>query len=432
MRRLLLAVLCVFGLVSSAWAQAVPANTTTGVIYLESINGAFSFGGAITVPVNGVAATPTAGASLNNTTLSTAGVPVQMPPCLFYNGHVWNTTVVAADNPQQWSICALPTSGATPSGTLKIGVSLNGGATTYPLTLDSVGSAVLLGGLQTNGALRAGTSASIYWNGSTILAAPANGQQNITNFAGSAGIGFDVTTDGQLKVRTRAQTGDGNISFAAATASGTITTAANGTTTAPILLTNGTLLSSATANAIENDGGAVYNTVDTTNGRRFEDAWNYFRLTGSGSGITTIADFFGTNDGIPLVANGVYEIEWHCYFSQATSGTATWTIVTATTALANLTAEYIGSPTGGIGTVGAPQTAAVTTTSSSSTALPVTGTESTTATHYFVIHAILTAGNGASNTRLCLTMGAGTATPLLNSFFRVRRLPGANVGAFVS
>lgn len=211
------------------------------------------------------------------------------------------------------------------------------------------------------------------------------------------------------------------------------TTAATSTSVPSYTVTTGgTLMSSPTAGVQEADSAAFYNTMDTTNGRRYNDCWNYFRLTGSGSGITTIADFFGTNDGIPLVANGLYEIEWFCQFSQATAGTATWTIVTATTALATLTANYIGTPVGGIGAVGAPQMAGVNVTSSSSTALPVTGTESTGATHQFTIHAILTAGNGSSNTRLKLTMGAGTATPLINSYFKVRRLAGANVGSFVA
>lgn len=208
--------------------------------------------------------------------------------------------------------------------------------------------------------------------------------------------------------------------------------AAGTTLIAPITFTSGTNLTAAAAGAQEFDGAAFYDTADTTNGRRYKDSWNYFRLTGSGTGITSIADFFGTNDGIPLVANGIYEIEWYCYFSQATAGTATWTVTTATTALANLTGEYIGSNIAGIGAVGAPQIAALNVTSSSAAVFPVTGTEATAVTHCFKIRVLVTAGNGASNTRLRLTMSAGTATPLINSYFRVRRLSGGNVGTFVA
>lgn len=210
--------------------------------------------------------------------------------------------------------------------------------------------------------------------------------------------------------------------------------AAGSTSVAPLTATiaGSAVLTSAAAGAVETDTAAFYTTVDTTNGRRYNDGWNYFRLTGSGTGITSIADFFGTNDGIPLVASGIYEIEWDCWFSQATAGTATWTITTATTALATLTAYYVGTPVAGIGAVGTPQTAGVNVTASSATALPVTGTEATGATHHFNVHAMLSAGAGASNTRLRLTMSAGTATPLINSFFRVRRMSGANTGAFVA
>lgn len=213
----------------------------------------------------------------------------------------------------------------------------------------------------------------------------------------------------------------------------TLQLAAGTTTSAPLTIPNGTNLTAAAANAIENDGASFYKTQDTTNGRTTIDGWNHFRLTGSGTGITTIADFFGaTGSGIPLVANGIYEIEWFAQFSQATAGTATWTIVTATTALASLTGRYDCTNIAGIGAVGAPQQAGINVTGSSSTAFPVTGTMATAVTHQCTIKVVLQAGNGASNTRLRLTMSAGTATPLINSYFRVRRLPGANIGTFAS
>ncbi len=310
--------------------------------------------GAFGIPLASLATTSTSALVLRNSTAATGGATVQMSPRLLWRGNAWDT---AASETVDFFAENLPATAATPTGTWKLGYSLNGAAATYPLTVSSAGA---------------------------------------------------VTPLGQIN------------------------TAAGTTAIAPIVITSGTNLTAATANAIENDGTAFYKTGNTTNGRTYWDGWNYFRLTGSGSGITTIADFFGTNDGIPLVANGFYEIEWFCYFSQATAGTATWTIVTATTALATLTGEYEGSNIAGIGTVGANQTAAINATTSSSTAFPVTGTEATGTTHYFKIRAMLQAGNGASNTRLRLTMGAGTATPLVNSYFRVRQLSGGNVGAFVA
>lgn len=208
---------------------------------------------------------------------------------------------------------------------------------------------------------------------------------------------------------------------------------AAGTTAVPSMTKiAGTNMTTPTAGVEEYDGVAFYSTNDTTNGRRYNDNWNYFRLTGSGSGITSIADFFGANSAIPLVSNGIYEIEWICYLSQATAGIATWTVTTATTALANITGEYLGSNIAGIGAVGAPQMAGINTTASSATAFPVTGTLANAATHCFKIRVLVTAGNGTSNTRLRLTMSAGTATPLINSYYKVRRMAGANTGTFVA
>jgi hypothetical protein len=349
------------------FANARLVTDASGNLQIVFVGGTIT--GATILSLPNLITTPTAGFSLTNPTLATAGVPVQISPSLYFNDNVWNTTATAANNTDQWFIYSAPVSGTTPSGLLKFGNSLNGGGTTYPATLTSGGTFTILG----------------------------------------------------------------NISFVAATASAAITTAANGPSVAPIILRHGILLSAATVDAVENDAVSFYNTVDTINGRRAEDDWNYFRLIGSGSGITATADFFGTTgSGIPLVANGVYEIEWYCQFSQATAGTATWTIVTAATPLASITGEYVGSPIAGIGAVGTPQYAGINTVSSTSTAFPVTGSEANVATHIFNIHVVLTAGNGASNTRLRLTMSAGTATPLINSYFKVRRLPAGNTGAFVS
>jgi hypothetical protein len=205
------------------------------------------------------------------------------------------------------------------------------------------------------------------------------------------------------------------------------------TTTAPINLSTGANMTTPTAGSIEYDGVSMYKVIDTTNGRSTIDGWNYFRLSGAGSGISTIADFFGTNDGIPLVAGGLYEVEWHCCFAQTvSSGTATWTIV-STNALQSLMGGYSGSPIAGIGTVGSPQVGGVAVTTSTSTAFPVTGTEATGATHCFIIGVILQANaTTGGNTRLRLTMSAGTATPQTHSYFRVRRLPATNTGTFVA
>ena len=212
-----------------------------------------------------------------------------------------------------------------------------------------------------------------------------------------------------------------------------VTLAAGSLSLAPIQFTSGPVQSAAGGGDFEYDGVAFYKTNDTTNGRMTIDGWNYFRLAGSGTGITGgIGDFFGTNDGIPLVTSGIYEIEWHCFYTQSGgANTALWTI-TSTNALQSLTGEYIGSPIAGIGTTGAPQTAGINVTASTGTAFPITGSQAN-ATHHFVIRVMLQANaTTGGNTRLRLTPGGGTATPLINSYFKVRRWPAANTGTFVA
>lgn len=69
--------------------------------------------------------------------------------------------------------------------------------------------------------LRVKATGSIYFDAQSVFSSPANAQLNLTNFAGAAGIGFDVSTDTLLKIRTRAQTGYGTIDCLGLKASGT-------------------------------------------------------------------------------------------------------------------------------------------------------------------------------------------------------------------
>ncbi len=69
---------------------------------------------------------------------------------------------------------------------------------------------------------------NLNWTGRSIISSPANGQWNLTNAAATAGIGFDVTTDALLKVRTRAHTGDAAVSALTLTLSGPAATIGSG------------------------------------------------------------------------------------------------------------------------------------------------------------------------------------------------------------
>jgi hypothetical protein len=194
----------------------------------------------------------------------------------------------------------------------------------------------------------------------------------------------------------------------------------------------GTLMTSPTAGVQEADAAAFYNTLDTTNGRRFNDSWHLFRLAANGAASNPIQDFFGTNDGIPLVGTTVYEIEWHCFFAVAAlAGTATWTI-TNTGTLTNLVAHYSAlSAALGMAAIGASRAAGVVTSTTAIQALPVSDSL-TIANHYHMIRAVIEQ-NGAGNVRLRCTGGTTTTLqPLRGSLVKVRRLPAGNAGTFVA
>ena len=161
-----------------------------------------------------IGTTSTDGYVLANATPATAGVPVQQSPRFRFNSQVWNTTAVAATNTNDFWIESVPVSGGTPSGLLKIGKSLNGGATTFPWTLDSAGNCTILGYLFTGNNVYIATGNSLVFNGRSIIGSAQDGKLNVSNNAMTTGVGLDFTTDALLKIRTSAQTGDGNISFA--------------------------------------------------------------------------------------------------------------------------------------------------------------------------------------------------------------------------
>lgn len=158
---------------------------------------------------------------------------------------------------------------------------------------------------------------------------------------------------------------------------------------------------------------------------------NTYRLTAdAGSAIgPAIADYFPVGT-ITLDAGGVYEIEYELYFTKTTNGTVTFTLTSSQTPV-QITAYYTGGPVAGIGTAGAPITAALVGSTSATAALPATSTLTGGQNHHFTIKAIVEVhATLASTFKLRATEGAGTITPLRNSSYTVRRLPSANIGAF--
>jgi len=202
----------------STWAASGVVNLWSG---LQTFNGGAVIAGAMTTSVDGIAVTPTDGIVLANATAATAGVPVQQAPDLRLRSHVWNTTATAADNTQDWMIRPVPTSGAAPSGSLVIAVSLDGGAATYPLIVSPT-TLTVLGSVATAGinGYYIGTNGFLSWVNRSVVTSSADGQFVLRNGANTAGVGLDLTTDAILKIRTRAQSADASLTALNLTASG--------------------------------------------------------------------------------------------------------------------------------------------------------------------------------------------------------------------
>jgi len=210
-------------------------------------------------------------------------------------------------------------------------------------------------------------------------------------------------------------------------------TALTNTATVPALTipAGGTVLSVATAGAVESDGQVHYITHNVTDGRAIASTERFFRLTGTVGPISSIADVFGSNSAIGMAANGIYEIEWHVYAIQNTGAATTWTwTITLSGAVTKVSAHYLQCAIAGLGTVAAAVMAgnlSFTTT----TALPVTGSVAA-ANHYAVVRAIVDVGATPRDIRLRLTSAANNATIQTESYFRARHLSSGNTGAFTA
>lgn len=246
----------------------------------------------------------------------------------------------------------------------------------------------------------------------------------ITNGAAIDTWGGKTAPSGTVIGTTDTQTESGKTFTAPIFSAGTASAS-----TAP-KLTSGTLNTTPEAGAIEYDGAVPYFTADTTNGRTQGGNQNIFLLTANGSALgPTIADFFGTNSAIPTVTNGIYVIDFYCYYLKTTGGAVTYT-VTNTQTYTNLVAHWLNTAAstglaGGGSTLGG-----VVTTTTAAAALPATSSLTTGTNQYVEIHATAECAT-AGNIRLQVTSSAGTVTPLRGSKFFVRRIGSANVGTFV-
>jgi hypothetical protein len=201
---------------------------------------------------------------------------------------------------------------------------------------------------------------------------------------------------------------------------------------APLKYTSGTNLTTVEAGAKEYDGVVFFSTPNTTSGRAYQPSTHIFRLSANGTAIgPTIANFFGANSAINLIASGFYEIEAHCYFLKTTADIVT---VTVTTSVAPLNLNGViqtGAITGGTAT-GAAQQIALFNSTATGAAFGATGTLTTGVNHYMKISLIVDAAASNSNLRIDFTSGSGTVTPLRGSYYKTTRLPTANTGLFAA
>lgn len=116
-----------------------------------------------TITKDAIATTSTDAEVLTNTTAATGGATVQMSPRLRFRGNAWDT---AASQTVDFFLEDLPATAATPTGTFRLGYSLNGGAITYPLSITDAGLLIALGEIRATTNLRVGSKLTVY-NGVT-------------------------------------------------------------------------------------------------------------------------------------------------------------------------------------------------------------------------------------------------------------------------
>jgi hypothetical protein len=204
---------------------------------------------------------------------------------------------------------------------------------------------------------------------------------------------------------------------------------------AKIKFTTGATLAAADVGAIEYDGSFLYHTPNSTSGRASIPPVYTFRRTTNGAAIgNAIADFFTTPSSLSLEASSVYKITCFAYFLKTTAGNATWTqlfssaptiveghhrvtpvtgMTAATSASYTLIEQYFYEQ------------------GSATFAWQPSATNLTTAVNHFYVLEITVLTNAATNWRLQLTQGAGTATPLAGSHYRIEKIS-TSTGTFAA
>jgi len=408
-------------------ALVATAAGTTGQILIGNTSAAPSWAAATSVAVTSISF----GATGLTPNTATQGAVTVAGTLATANGGTNLTTFTAANNAIYSTSASVLTAGTLPvaaGGTGATTLTLNGvlygnGTGVVSVTAQGAANTILTanaGAPSFSATPTIGTSVTV----PLVIGGTAAGSKlTLTSTSNATASGDQVLINVGNNGATTAATFASTAAF--------LQMGAGTSTIAPLKFTSGTNLGTAAAGVVEYDGSVYYQTGTTTLGRGYVPVTQIFKLTASGSAIGPgIANYFGATSGVSLETSAYYELEAELFFLKTTAGTVTFTL-TFTQAPISATAYYSGSPVGGVGTVGSPQTAAVLNSTSTATAMPVTGTLTTTVNHQYKIYAIFQANATTGGTlNLQITSSAGTTTSLALSNYKVRRIATANVGAF--
>lgn len=202
----------------------------------------------------------------------------------------------------------------------------------------------------------------------------------------------------------------------------------NVTVNSGLFFANTDLASSSISNGeIEFSENTLYATLDTTQGRGFVPAIQFYHMTANAAAAISTAALpvLGNNSGITLTANDIYEIDWNIYFLKTTAGTVTFAIRLGQ-APQWLNAHYRGSVAN---TQGAMIGAGLLSSTATTATLPVTASLVNGAVYYYNLKTIVKSHATLSgNCYLQVQTSAGTMTPRIGSYVKVTRLPNTNTG----
>lgn len=164
--------------------------------------------GLETITKAALGVTSTDGQLIQNSTAATVGTTAQISPRTRWCGQAWNSVGAVSEINCFFVEDLSATAAGTTSATFKIGYIAPNGTVTYPFTMTSSGVVNTLSTFAAGGNVFAGAGNNIGWTGRSLVTSSADGKAELMNNVGTAGVGFDVTTDGLGIVRNRAQNAD--------------------------------------------------------------------------------------------------------------------------------------------------------------------------------------------------------------------------------